>query len=1393
MGLNHAKSKNQLAKNGKNLYGVWPLILGLTAVTTVLYVFLGEGGFVPDNRMGQFWNPSRVLLRLGDVWSSSNLGTTAPGHGFVVLAYSAMLESLGASPWLIQRIFHVTLISGGSIGAALVTREFLGRSRIGPAVTGLFWITSSYTVSFLLPSNLYLNVAVAPWLFLACLLGTTTSSQWRWAAAFALAVAAAGYLNPPGLLLATLPLIPLVGYLLWTRESSWAVAFRWSAKAFFVTVFISTYDIYRSVLYKNSYVANLGGTEDIEAIGRSSSWSESLRGLGQWLTYWNPSGSILLKWLQPLVSNPLVILASFVPVIFAFAVVGLTSWRPRFLFGGIMLMSAGLMVGVHPLDHSSPLGVIMSQGYDRVPFLFALRNSYKAGAGLLLAISVLVGFAASWLARGTPDVFSAGRSMGKVSTNVFRWTLGISTRVVGTVMLIGGMIATSSPVWAGGMYARSNQLNEIPEYWQDALRWLDQRESPGQALVIPGGRSSNYRWGSTTNGDLFETFLGGGFILDEPLSQPNPVLANLISEVSRRISSGRYLAGSMTQIARRLGISHIVLRNDTNWSNNGSARPAYFDLLRSDPDLVLEATFGRPGENVIGKNDFSVEASRELEIPPVEIYAVRSFAGTVRAVSKPSVLLSGDGEAWSLLAARGKLDGGNPIRYSGDVTLSELKQELERGASVVITDTNRGRLDLFGRPGSKSLEIFPDAKSIVDLSPNQLLDATIEANPKRVFDGSPKSRFLTGSYRPLSNQAGIRVELNEPSTLHSMAISAVVEPGIRQVKRIEIVTSTGVAIPAEIPNGSADIEFAEQRGVTWFEIRVTEIAGEGLGAWGFNEIEVAGLDLSSKFDVSDDIIRVAEIDSQTFKLLADSDVSYQFQRISNRVLNQEASMRRRFRVATEREYIGSGILVVANQTDIELANLIGLKTFGASTSRFDESLESSALFAFDGSVNTAWSFDSSRIADLNVFFDNQVITTVRLVLDVSSLDVKKLTIELDLGGERISAAVDVLADCTQRRICEVYLDLGSEGSMAKTLAISIRTFSEGSNPGSGKLNVSEVILNGQQNIPFPVLDSERCHDVGASMGGKSQDVKFFAPTYALFRKLPISFGFCKPTLLLPGWHDFISGSEFPLSSLNLELVDRVEPTAVVEATAVVQHQSSSRIDILVNGPKDTILVSGMASSPIWRATADGKNLGPPITIDGQMSWMLPSAGPTLVRIENTAQKTSDWLFWFSFVIFVVSLLIVMLNPRRRSEIDLENRKSLFKPEALPQSGLTFVRRIVNVKSLSIVVSGLLAGVAGVVVSACIVFLASRELLRKRIVGSVAVGLITLAAIATVPPLGPAFDYVTPEWPNIRTLAWISARLGAVVLLTCIAQGIASDDVRGATTSSSDEAELTDQA
>jgi arabinofuranan 3-O-arabinosyltransferase len=1387
------RRKDFSVERHENFCRIWPLAVWLTLLTALLFVIPGFGEFAPDNRVSQFWNPSKFFFRPSQVWSFSDLGKITPSRGWILRAYSSVLEIAGASPWLIQRIFHVTLIVGGSLGAAMVAREFLGRSRIGPAVAGTYWITSAYTVVFLMPSDLYVNVVVAPWLFLAWIRGTTTPSRWRWAAVFASAVAVAGFINPPGLILASLPLIPLAGYQIWTRQSSWAVTVRWLARALLLTVAISISDIYRARLFGNAYTANLLSTETADAVSRSASWSESLRGLGQWLIYWNPSGSMLQPWLKLLVSNPLVILMSFIPIIVAFAVVAWTSWRPRFLFGGIVLMSAALMVGLHPLERSSPLGELIQGGYDRSPFLFSFRNTYKAGAGLLLATSVLVGFAASWLTRKPAEDLSRKGGTGETQSIVSRKRLRKITKVGGAVILAGTMIATSSPVWTGQLYSRSNPLSEIPNYWRDALKWLDQRDSPGSALVLPGGMASVYRWGNATNGDLFETFLESQYIFDVPLAQPSSLTANLISEVSRRISTGKYLPGSLTQIAGRLGISHIVLRNDTEWERNSSVRPAYFDQLRSSPELLLVATFGQPGENVTGVGDDAVEALRELEIPPVEIFAVRGFGGTVRAVSGPSVLLSGDGAAWPLLSASGKLDAGNPVRYSADLTLGQIHQELESGASVVMTDTNRSSADLFGRPGSRSVVVSQNATAFVDLKPNPLLDAIVEANPRRAFDGWVKSRFLTGAYRKLSTDAGLRVELSRPATLDAMTFSTVVEPGLRQVKRFEIVTSTGVNIPVEVADGVARVEFAEQQGVTWFEIRVTEITGEGVGAWGFNEIEVDGLDLSSTTQVPDDIIRATEIDSRTFDLLTGSDISYQFERISALVRNYEDSMRRRFRVATKREYIGSGTLLVANQTDIELANLIGLTTFGASTSRFGESLQASALFAFDGSNETAWSFDSSRTADLNVFFESQVVTTVRLLIDISSLDAKKMTIELNLDGQRISDTVDVPADCTRQRICTVNLDLGSERSMAKTLAISIRTFSEGGDAGSGKINVAEVTLNGQSNIAFPVLNPERCHDVGALIDGKSQDVRFVAPANALFTKQPITFSFCKPTMLLPGWRNFISSTDLPFSTLKFDLVDKVEPTAVVDATAVVQNRSSSRIDILVNGPKGTILVSGMAPSRIWKATADGKNLGAPITVDGQMAWVLPNAGSTLVQIEAPAQRTADWLFVLSAITFAIALLLVFFNPRRRSDIHLETRLAPVGSQSVPRTGLAFVQRIVNANSFCVVVSGLLAGVAGVVVSACVVFLVSRGLLRIRIVGSVAVGLITLAAIATVPPLGPAINVVTPEWPNIRTLAWVSARLGAVVLLTCITQGIVSDGIRGTATSSSDEAELPDKA
>jgi arabinofuranan 3-O-arabinosyltransferase len=1343
---------------------VWPILVSLGAVTAILFGLSEIGGFVPDNRLMQFWNPSVGLDRMRTLWSPiGNLGRVPGERGLVVMGYSTALERLGASPWLIQRVCHITLVAGGAIGTALVARQFLGRSLLGPIVSGLFWIMSTFTVAFLLPSDLYTNAAVAPWLFLAWLHGTTGPSRWRWAACFALGVAVAGFLNPPGLIYAALPLVPLTAYLLGTGQTTWSATGWWVARALPLAVAVSVFDLHRARLLSDAYAQNLATTEAADSVSRSSSWSESLRGMGQWLQYWNPSGTVVQPWLLPLVANPLIVLLSFVPVVVAFAVVASSRWHPRLLFGTILVMSTALMVGLHPLEQPSPLGSLFKAGFEHVPFFFGLRNSYKAGAGWLLATSVLVGYTVTWLTR------ELTRRRGRV------WHV---QRLAVATLLVGSVVATSSPVWTGALYDRPDPLDEIPDYWLDALEWLDSRETPARALILPAP-ANRYRWGNASNGDLFITFLSSPFILDAPLAQPSPSTANLINAVSERISSGAHPHGAMRQLSRRLGVSHVVVRNDIRWETASVVRPAFLDQFRRDPALTLVQTFGEPGENVTMPGSEAPEVLRESMLPPVEIYEVDNVVESIRAMSGPSLLLSGDGAAWPLLAAEGLLDAGNPVRYTAELTARELRRELALGSPVIITDTNRGSNSLFERPGSQSVSIVPDARSIIDLSPSVLLDYQPTANPIAAFDGSTDSVFLTGAYRRLSPSAGVRVELREPTTMSSLSLSAVTDPGYRQVRTVEIVLSTGFRLAADLEDGIATIDFPPAPGVTWFDVRVTALEGDGRGAWGFREIVVPGLDLIEQVEVPDDIVRFADLDPMISDLLDKAALTYQFERRAVSGRPTEPSLRRRFRVPSERAFEGVGTIRALDLSDAELADLIGLTTFGTSTSRSGGSLAASALLAFDGRTDTAWSFDAATRADLDVRFEPVDVTSVRLGLDVSMLDADQIHLDLDIEGRLVSSGTVALPECAGDGgdiACSLDVVLDVPPSRTDDLTVSL-TAAHGQRDRAvgGVVRVVEVLVNEVENTPFPAAIPEVCRDRFATLDGAPLGLTFFAPVDALFDGRTMAVDVCGPVGLTAGWHTLVTRIDAPFSTLRLSAVDASGPVAVRVHDVDVVQRADTELVVRVEGPAGTVLVSGQAPSSNWRAIANGVDLGPPIIVDAQMAWVLPDGGAIEVVMAVPAQRMSERLFVVVLVAMALCLALVIGDPRRRTRDD-EAESPLSSPAAAVVDAVDVEQQdevwSFALAAITILLAGLLAGMAGAVLAALVVWLNALRAIRSRAVGWMAVLLVMLAALATVPPLGPVAADVTPQWPNDRWLSWTLARFGAVLLMISMAMAVA---------------------
>ena len=230
------------------------------------------------------------------------------------------MHMLGAPPWLAERLFHASLLAFGALGTALLCRAFRPNSFTAPLVAGLWAIATPFAAGFLLPSWLYMSGVATPWLILAAYYGLTRTSTWRWAAIFVLLVGALGTINIPAMVWAALPLLPLVVYLLATGETIIRRVIGFAVRSGTLLALVILPSAIQSLFGSAVLSRTLRLSEGTTAISRSSSWLESFRGLGGSLLYFNLLGKPTLPYISYFLSNPFVVVITFVPVVIAFAV-----------------------------------------------------------------------------------------------------------------------------------------------------------------------------------------------------------------------------------------------------------------------------------------------------------------------------------------------------------------------------------------------------------------------------------------------------------------------------------------------------------------------------------------------------------------------------------------------------------------------------------------------------------------------------------------------------------------------------------------------------------------------------------------------------------------------------------------------------------------------------------------------------------------------------------------------------------------------------------------------------------------------------------------------------------------------------------------------------------------
>jgi arabinofuranan 3-O-arabinosyltransferase len=149
--------------------------------------------------------------------------------------------------------------------------------------------------------------------------------------------------------------------------------------------------------------------------------------------------------------------------------------------------------------------------------------------------------------------------------------------------------------------------------------------------------------------------------------------------------------------------------------------------------------------------------------------------------------------------------------------------------------------------------------------------------------------------------------------------------------------------------------------------------------------------------------------------------------------------------------------------------------------------------------------------------------------------------------------------------------------------------------------------------------------------------------------------------LEPGWHDLVAGGGRQPDMITLATgaigndVSASEPVAKITA--------SSRWDggysVSVQDARDPYyLVIGQNFDPRWKASIDGKDLGPPQLLDGYSAgWRIARVGSYSVTVRYGPQRLYTFALLVSAATFLLALAIITISlvvrVRRRAKASVD--------------------------------------------------------------------------------------------------------------------------------------------
>lgn len=1044
-------------------------LLALLAYVPVLRT--APGRVAADTKQYLYLDPGRLLERAATMWDPNvGMGTVTHqtiGYLFPMGPFYWTLERLGSPDWVAQRLWLGSIVFAAGAGVLYLLRTF-GLRGPGVVIAALAYMLSPYSLDY----AARISVLLMPWAALPWMIGLVRKALrdggWRYPAIFALVVQVVGGVNATALIFAG------VGPVLWilyswaiARDVDWRRAVGVTLKTGVLTLLTSLWWI-AGLSIQGGYGLNiLKYTETVEAVARTSTPNEVLRGLGYWFFYGQDRLGPWIEAAENYTQTPVVLFAGYALASLALLAAGLVRWRHRAFFVLLALVGVVIAVGAHPYGSPTPLGAVFKAFATSSTAGLALRSTARAVPLVVLATAILLGL-------GTNAVYETLRRNARPRLAAV------------CVALVAVLVFVNFPALVDGTwYGENLQRDEdVPAYWREAAEHLDAGDHATRVLELPGADFASYRWGNTVD-PITPGLVDRPYVARELIPYGSPGTADLLNALDRRIQEGVLDPDALAPLLRRMGVGDVVARNDIQYerydlvSTRELAR-----VLASAPGLGAATSFGPPAPPVLARphEDEKTLAAPAGEPPsaPVVVYPVRDPVPIVRAESpRRALMVAGDGEGLVDTAAVGLLDGAGVVQYSASYPDPDaLRAAVGEDTVLVLTDSNRRRarrwtsvrdnVGVTERPGEEPLsedlgdarlDVFPGAtdasrttvehrgaRAVSATGYGNTITYTPEDSAAKAFDGDLDTDWRAGAFGPGIGHR-LRLELEAPITSDRVNL---VQPQIRgrdrYVTEVELRFDGGEPVRARLDASSrtpsGQTVWFDRRSFDVLEIEITDLnVGDrrlhgGANAVGFAEVRVR--DVRADRDVRVD--EVVHMPTDLLDALGARSLDNPLVILASRerVVNvpprrgPEPAVLRAFELPTPRAFSVTGTARISSEADHDaIARALGLPRVagGGVSSDASEFLPGCvgcrADAAIDGDPTTAWQTPFVRVRgqwveyevpepmtvdrlDLAVVADGRhsVPTRLRVQVDGSVRDVP-LPAVADVEGENATVPVSV--------------------------------------------------------------------------------------------------------------------------------------------------------------------------------------------------------------------------------------------------------------------------------------------------------------------------------------------------------------------------------------------------